>query len=329
MKKRSLFKEGDGIVYHYTSLDTFLKILDGFKYEYIIFHGTDIFSMNDPTEFVQGFIDLWTLLPQIEDTLYRHIKEAPHDYNIKMNLLDDKYRVSNMWKIMGGDDESWLKAHVEAMHQSYNTPFVVSFSCHADYLPMWTTYGDDGKGVAIGVEVQDFFKRIQLEDGSFYFDFTKIDTNEYRSLLVSYDKITINSILAKYAWFQIRNYLEEISAIDFDNDSLLLYQSKALDNIVQISAALNKNEAYRYEKEARLISFKQDIREVKFKVSMKKNLLPYIRIGIPVNRLKRIIMGPCCDESSVKNALRVRYKQLGIPFDEECIVKSEIPYRAL
>lgn len=327
MSKNKLIKEGDGIVYHYTSLDTFLKIIDGIDNNNFILHATDIFSMNDPTEFIHGYRQLWSILPQIESDLYKNIRNNPQTYDIDLSFLGDRYRLSNMWKGLGGKNKSWLKAYIEAMHQSYTSPFVISFSCHEDYLPMWSTYGDNGKGIAIGLDIQSFFTKMTLDDGTILLDFTRNNENELHSILVEYDKISVNHPLSLVAKNYISNYLKLIPNTEIHDEDLLVLQVNAFDNITKLASAMIKNEAYRYEDESRLVTYAQSIRDVKFKVSSTKKILPYIEIRIPTSKLKKIVIGPCCDYKVIKNAIKVRLEQQKIVLKDDDLVKSKVPYR--
>ena len=327
MSESRLIKEGNGIVYHYTSLETLLKILDGTKDNQFLFHGTDIFSMNDPTEFLHGFTELWSILPVIENELYQSIKNAPQTYNINESFLDNKFRLSNMWKRLNESNDSCLKTYIETIHKSYVSPFVISLSCNGDCLPMWVTYGDHGYGVAMGMDIQAYYKKRSLDDGTTLLDFTSYDKRELHSILVTYDKISINHPLAIYARFYIVKYLRSIPALNIDDESLLKLQMNALDSITILASAMIKNMAYRYEEESRLVSFKQDENDVKYKLSSTKKLLPYIHVAISTSKLKKIVIGPCCDYNNIKFALKKRLEQLGIPLKDEDIEKSIVPYR--
>jgi len=329
MGKYKIFKEGDGIVYHYTSLDTFMKILDGVDNGKFIFHATDIFSKNDPTEFYHGFKQLWDLLPEIENDYYSFIKSDPRVFKIDHKFLCDRYKLSNIWNNLENGNDDWIRAYIEEIQRSYRSPFVISFSCHEDYLPMWSTYGDKGMGIALGIDVQDYYKKIIQDDGSLLFDFSKIDQNELRSVLVSYDDITIDHFLAKYIRIQIGEYLRLITRLDIKYKDLLYYQLKYLDDITNIASALIKNKTYEYEEESRLVANKEDIKDVHYKISPTKQILPYIHVGIPTSKLKKLVIGPCCDYNNVKNASKIRLKQLGIHLEDGDFVKSNVPFRPI
>lgn len=329
MGEYKLFKEGDGIVYHYTSLDTFMKILDGVENEKFIFHATDIFSKNDPTEFYHGFKQLWDLLPKIENDYYSYIKSDPRAFKIEHKFLCGKYKLSNIWDNLGDANEEWPKAYIDEKQRSYRSPFVISFSCHEDYLPMWSTYGDKGMGIALGIDVQEYYKKVIQDDGSVLFDFSKIGQNELRSVLVSYDDITMEHFLAKYVRIQIGNYLRMISSIEINDNDLIYYQLKCLDDITNIASSLIKNKAYEYEEESRLVANKEDIKDVQYKISPTKKILPYINIGIPTSKLKKLVIGPCCDYNNVKNASKIRLEQLEIHLADGDFVKSKVPFRSI
>lgn len=98
-------------------------------------------------------------------------------------------------------------------------------------------------------------------------------------------------------------------------------------SITILASAMIKNTAYRYEEESRLVSFKQDENDVKYKLSSTKKLLPYIHVAISTSKLKKIVIGPCCDYNNIKFALKKRLEQLGIPLKDEDIEKSIVPFR--
>lgn len=327
--KKNYIRQGSGVVYHYTSLDTFLKLLDGIKYGYFRFWASDIFTMNDPTEFYYGFEKLWKLLPAIEDNLYKRIRENPDDYQINTTFLDNKYRLSNIWKRKYNIKEvkEWLPEYVDMLHEIYKTPFVVSFSCQRDFLPMWSTYGDSGKGVALGIETQSFYVKRKLPDGKYIFDFTRNDPTELHSLMVTYKQVTIQHPLSFFFQRNLCNYLKSISSISADPESLDKTQMDVLDNMFIIASALIKNKSYSYEEESRLLYDRWRMKDVKFRTDANNNIIPYIYVGIPIGKLKEIIIGPRCNFKKVKQALMIRFKQIGISLCDENILKSNVPYR--
>ena len=327
MQGNSILLENSGIVYHYTSLDTFMKLLDGVQSGKFMFYGSDIFSMNDTTEFRYGFEQIWDILPNIENELYGNVKKNVDNYDIDIRALNQKYRISRMW---GKNDDSksdeWLGEYIKIMHESFKSPFVISFSCQKDFLPMWSTYGDRGRGVSLGIDVQAYYEKIPRRDGTFLLDSTRLTEPELRSLLVSYDKITMKHPLILYIKMQLIYYLQRLMQVIGNEEELINIQLDTLYNIMAYASALIKNDAYSYEKESRVIVISGSIKNVKFRIN-ESRMIPYIQIGIPVSKLKEVILGPNCDYDTVKHALITRFKQIGLDYNDNIIVHSEIPYR--
>ena len=304
MKNNNVIREGSGIVYHYTSLDTFMKIMDGVKGNKFIFHGSDIFSMNDPTEFYHGYKKLWNLLPQIENDLYYKIRNQQIEIDIDIKVLDEKYKLSEVWKRYNySTQHEWLVTHFKEMRESHRTPFVVSFSCQRDFLPMWSSYGDNGHGIALGIDVQAYYIKKKQGNGETWFDFSNYNEEDMHSLLVSYDKISLHHPLIYYMRLSINLYLKELSEMIGNRGQIEVLQKRALDNIFNYSSAL------------------------KYKINANKDVIPYIEVEMPVAKLKEIVIGPCCDYTSVKQMLETRFKQLEISMPEKAISKSGIPFR--
>jgi len=95
-------------------------------------------------------------------------------------------------------------------------------------------------------------------------------------------------------------------------------------NIISYASALIKHPAYSYENEYR-ITRRTEISNVKIKTNSKGQAVAYIEVEIPIEDLKHIIIGPCCDYDSTKLILKTKMKQLGM--DKVKISKSEVPYR--
>ena len=101
-----------------------------------------------------------------------------------------------------------------------------------------------------------------------------------------------------------------------------------LDFIEEIGIALAtliKHPSYSYERESRYYRKELNENNIKFRINAKGNIIPYIEVGIPISFLKRIVVGPCRDMSSVEDVIRLRLKQIGLNSIE--IEKSKIPYR--
>ena len=119
-------------MYHYTSLDTFYKIIEGVKDDYFTFHAGSIYTMNDTQEMLLGYNSIMKYLPTIEDNL-----KVPEEEKIT-TILKDKTKNKLIMEKFG----EWLI-------NDDITNFVVSFSAKPDILPLWALYGGIGTGVCL------------------------------------------------------------------------------------------------------------------------------------------------------------------------------------
>lgn len=290
------------IAYHYTSIDIFLKLLDGVQNDKFMFWGSYILSMNDPTEFKYGLNMVHQLLVPIENELF---------------VCNDD-RLSNIW-----NTDEIREKYIDMLSDNYLLPFVVCFSNHKDFLPQWLTYGNNGMGISLGFDIQNMCRIIKTKKVK-YIDLTNYDNSKLYAFRVSYKRIS-NKHVFKYS---IRGLYEEYINKIRDNDdietkcSIQLYY---LHSIAFCLSALIKHKAYSYENETRIIFPRSKIDDVRFRTNAKGQIVPYIKIGVETSRLKKVIIGPLCDFEPTKLMIDTRLKQLGI--NDVKIIKSQIPFR--
>ncbi|MCU4163929.1 DUF2971 domain-containing protein [Carboxylicivirga caseinilyticus] len=112
----------NNILYHYTSVDTFLKIFkEGTKN--ICLRATHAAYFNDPYE------GKYTV-----ELLEESFRKYEEDNNIKERKQGMNQLVINF------------------IHSALGEPYLLSFSEHPDSLTMWRAYGDNGNGIAIGFD---------------------------------------------------------------------------------------------------------------------------------------------------------------------------------
>lgn len=290
------------IAYHYTSIDTFLKLLGGIKDNKFMFFGSYILSMNDPAEFKYGFNMVHHLLNHIENELFVQ--------------KDD--RLSTIW-----NTDDIREMHIDMLSETFQLPFVISFSNQKDFLPQWLTYGDDGRGVSLGFQIQDYCRIIK--NGKYTFvDWTKYDEKQIHALRVSYKRISNKFVYNGVLKNMYKQYLDKICNIN-EQEKKYSIQLDYLHTIAFYLSALVKHKAYSYENETRILFPRSKLSDVQFRTNTKGQIVPYIKIGIETNRLKKIVLGPCCDFDSTKLMIETRLRQLNI--SRVRILKSQIPFR--
>lgn len=118
------------MLYHYTTFETFLRILEGITFEcgvpYIHMRATRIDKLNDPTEMC---VDIERYLKIIAN----YEKEHNLDNSVSNYIQTSKNQIVDIL-----NEEKMI-----------SLPFVTSFSTRKDYLPMWSLYGDKHHGICL------------------------------------------------------------------------------------------------------------------------------------------------------------------------------------
>lgn len=117
--------------YHYTSFETFLRILQGIELEgkepVLHLHATRIDKVNDPTEMSIKKSTLLKLIKHYEKNLSHDIRIADKIKGLSQSTINDIIKSEKVDR----------------------PPYVVCFSKKGDYLPMWSLYGDKHHGVCM------------------------------------------------------------------------------------------------------------------------------------------------------------------------------------
>lgn len=116
------------MLYHYTSLDTFLRIMEGIdENNNIHLRATRVDKLNDPTE-MNANIELYCKI--IKD----YVIDNPHCK-----------RFSEIIETMTTEE---IRGILSKERNDY-PPYITCFSHKENYFPMWTMYGDRHNGVCL------------------------------------------------------------------------------------------------------------------------------------------------------------------------------------
>lgn len=192
-------------------------------------------------------------------------------------------------------------------------PHIISFSECGDSLPMWNTYADKSKGIALG-----FDKSLLAELN-----------REYR-----FEKCVYNS--SQYEQYLKQNIQTLHKCIEVNSYSIGFTQnldSHILQDHFKYLPIL-KDKGYEYEKECRLIIPNKisELSNLKFQVT-DSFYKPFKEIKFPFECLTEIILGPCLSLEKMKTSLYLILSQKGrkLSLDKEkgkiLLKQSEIPYR--
>ena len=247
------------LIYHYTTVDTFLKILDSKA-----IWASDLSKMNDPQEFTIG-IEL------IKKFYQEKFPDLLHWFE------NDRF--------VGLDNEQLLLG--------------CSFSENPDDLSQWRAYGDDGKGVVIGIDRRILSASNTLTIPAFYKE------DERTASFVHFHKVIYDEQEFENS---VKELLDNIG--DFINDTV---ESFKLSIGLSRLACSFKSDFYKTEREIRAIlehSKRSDIYldeslkkhklfDVKFRLSQ-FGLVPYCKVNLSnadASSIQTVKLGPKCNIS--------------------------------
>lgn len=294
------------VLYHYTSLDTFHKMLERMEKEEndarnkenvksFILRGTHIEFLNDLSEFTLAFELFAKMIQEYETTI-----EPSKNKNIA-ERLDKKY-----WR------------NFVTFFELNTPPFITSFSENSDSLPMWNTYGLEGKGVALGIERFDIGS--SLSDSK---------TGNPKWVKCIYDSDILQDIF--------KGSMNDVYEIVNVKDEQLVINGLPNFSLLSAYFSMLKNFAFEYEKEWRLVNtFSKYKKEKEINYFEKNGILkPYIEHKLPKKILKKIVIGPCADKEVLKKSIvmileRAGYKTDNKNINDELFVDiqfSNVPFR--
>lgn len=285
-------------VYHYTSLEAIFALLHGYHRNgnYLSFRASNIYKVNDPNEMVSGF---------------NVIKDIILKYELQNQVPEEK-RLSEIYNTLIYEDECkrdylYGKGKEEVNHGII--PYVISFSKHRDYLPMWSLYGKKGKGVCLKFDLSCLTNNMEnCLDGFVYYD------KRNNSVINEYD---IN--------FLYDLYLRQYSNVDKVPIDRRIFE---LGTICFALSPFFKHKDYMYEGEFRIVYNRSYTKQLSSRSSFldaKSRIEPFVPINIPIDSLKEIIIGPNADYDVMSHILSIELKECGI--SSKIITQSKINFK--
>lgn len=259
----------DKIYYHYCSVDTFFNIMQTATLRL----GNPL-SMNDSAEII------WLL-----EMVKIYVQEK------------GKYK-----KIL--DNWNLIEKNMYHMLQEIDLPYIFCLSKKNDVLSQWRSYADDGKGVAIGIDVDELLRYSKILSGRNII----YDQKEQMNLL---DGKINNEILDNLENSIINQDIKEV----FNKVRILV-------SYVLEEAVVCKNPAFQEENEFRILCIpygctENKISEIKFRTDG-GSILPYREVkfyNIRHSLIKNITIGP---KSKINNKnLWLFLKEQGFKWKEE------------
>ena len=291
---------GKNIVYHYTSLEGLIGIINSQK-----IWATDIMFLNDASEFKYS-----------KDILYEEVK--------KLQENDSRFKQANNFdESLGHFFYKFLEENIEKLFPSEHFSFYVcSFSEEKDLLSQWRGYCKNGIGFSIGFSLdrlKENFKQASFSIKKCIYNKNK-QTDLINDLLKNTSEKFISEIGSsadkKIAWDTKSKYL----SVEF------------ISEFIKLAPAF-KNPHFIEEKEWRVIASLQTpgiiTKLLRFRPG-KTMIIPYVELFLPEEDGKLIIdemvIGPTNDNSLSISSLNLLLMSKNVVCHK--ISSSTVPYRA-
>ena len=286
-------------LFHYTTLDVFQCLIDGFDGENLTFWASSIFSLNDSQEFLHG---------------YEVIQKQIEAYEVRKHLTQEL--------CLGPIMDHHRNEILDRLFDNEQMPYIVSFSHESDSLPLWNMYGANGHGINLGFW---YYKLDISEDVRQGFVVPNVD-----AVFCLCDKLPAKDVL--YEGLPIpQDAFEKIYRKSIEGTSNLTgndlrnEQIKAIATLLFCFAPMIKHKSFSFEKESRYIAYPKDLSQVKFRTNARGNVVPYIKVKVPIKNLRSITIGPCSNYQAVKPVVKAELCKYNITNIQ--IKLSEVPYR--
>ena len=343
------YEKSRGLLYHYTSIDGFLGILDS-----DCIRATHIRYLNDSREFVDALEHMGGLIDHLviefdrcKADLSRTIASAGHQFSGEFDRLRDSLRAGL------GEFIHSISSPLSGRSGAYVVSFTDDSAAKStaggesgDRLSQWRAYGGLGRGVSLGFDQNTLYgeepgKSWQIGGRIAYLLNCLYEENDKRSALKSAADILVPSF--RKFWGTSgptpgNSHKNEASLAEFRRNALLGWV---------INASTFKDPAFSEEKEWRVVILgpgrepskgrkKMLDSSVKFR-SGPMGVTPYVQFPLGLSSrnspLRRIVVGPTPHMEESVTAVEMVLEDRGIKIRKEgCqagieVLPSRIPYR--
>ena len=156
MKENNIFykKVAENLfVYHYTSIEVLFSILEGYRLngcKALPFRAGCVYNLNDRREIELGYETLKKILPEFEN-------KCDRSFNLSDVYENDNYDKKCI--------EKTFHKSKDGLIEMGNVPYIISFSCKKDFLPMWSMYGGNKKGVCLKFRLSRLIDSLREKSG--------------------------------------------------------------------------------------------------------------------------------------------------------------------
>lgn len=297
------------MVYHYTTIETLYNILASYKEaedkEHFTFWASNALEQNDSEELKFDYDDLRKAILKVEK------EKEENGISLSHKRLSNAINLG--WFNGMSSQETVYEINRLVKDQS-QAPFTLSFSRQEDKLLMWSIYANRGNGICLAFnekKLKSLSTGMMCTSGNVRYD----QNNDYLTNIVSilYDA-----------------YLKS-----FEKDETVLLNKVYYEGTTYLRMMLGlispyiKNKAFADEKEWRIVFHKNKETNIFTRLTGNQNIIHYVKVGLPISSLKKIIVGPCACYDKTRDILIKESSGCGIDkmTKQEFYIKSKVPYR--
>ena len=297
------------MVYHYTTIETLYNILASYKEaedkEHFTFWASNALDQNDSEELKFDYDDLREAILKVEkekeengiSLSHKRLSNAVNWGRFNgMSSLETVYEINRLVK-----DQS-------------QAPFTLSFSRQEDKLLMWSIYANRGNGICLAFHEK---KLKSLSTGMMC-----------TSGIVRYDQN--NDYLPNIVSLLYDAYLKSFEGDDIISLNKVFDEGTTyLRMMLGLISPFIKNKAFEDEKEWRIAFYKNKETNIFTRLTGNQNIVHYVKVGLPISALSKIIVGPCVNYNNVVDLLQNEASSCGIAkmAKPEFYLKSNVPFR--
>lgn len=354
------------IICHYTTLDVLHSMLDVYRKKdnkdgRLTFWASNALYMNDSKELFEVFEVINRTLPTVEDNIGNMLRNIHKEY-----AFDDEWNKIKLTAYSSCQTYERQKADISEMNLlnyyvvsfSKKKDYLPMWSMYGNngigICLVLETKNLVGKVVGYGdvplkpypviynneklsKKIVSSIERIYYKYLNKYVDIEDKDDSDNMAQFIV-DKLNAIGTVFGYDISIPKEKLsldQLIKSIPVKDILLDDCKSSFINEMILELCPIVKNSAFNYEKECRvvipiLVPHKLGVPQIPnfmfFKMSKKGNLIPYVKVEIPIKHIKEIILGPCSNFDVIKNALKMEMNTCSININ---INKSSIPYRQI
>ena len=288
------------LIAHYTTIEGLMGLLGSMTLQNekktIKMWASNIYALNDPSEFIYGYKVIRKWLPKIETEL-------------RINEEDKMSKIWSTCQIPKNKHKLYNRELADSLYTQNRAPYVISFSREIDNLAMFRMYSQNATGVCILFSLGELEQMCKLYDVCYDEEIGEMEYSPYDMLKTEY-----------------KLYINKLHEQELDNKKKFNLMLEHLVTYTSITAPFIKRGDYKYEREIRYSELCNYNANILFRTNKNGSIIPYKEVAVPFSAIKKVIIGPCANYYALKYAIGLKFKTLGITEMPEIII-SRNEYR--